>query len=156
MTSALDSSCARLFANEGDIMIGLHAFMKKQPKTPRPDLDLAKDRLKQSRKRKCATPILAAASTISSPKRPYFEEATAVAVNRVIAWQIEQEIAVRKLTETAMAKKMHTSRAALKAAYRWSGNSGVANLYLLAHGAPRMPLKISHALAIPPSQPIMK
>jgi hypothetical protein len=41
------------------------------------------------------------------------EEATAVAVKRVIAWQIEQEMAVQKLTKTAMAKKMHTSRAAL-------------------------------------------
>ena len=41
------------------------------------------------------------------------EEATAVAVKRVIAWQIEQEMAVQKLTKTAMAKKMQTSRAAL-------------------------------------------
>jgi predicted XRE-type DNA-binding protein len=41
------------------------------------------------------------------------EEATAVAVKRVIAWQIEQEMAVQKLMKTAMAKKMHTSRAAL-------------------------------------------
>jgi DNA-binding Xre family transcriptional regulator len=41
------------------------------------------------------------------------EEVTAVAVKRVIAWQIEQEMAAQKLTKTAMAKKMHTSRAAL-------------------------------------------
>jgi predicted XRE-type DNA-binding protein len=41
------------------------------------------------------------------------EEATAVAVKRVIAWQIEQEMTVQNLTKTAMAKKMHTSRAAL-------------------------------------------
>ena len=41
------------------------------------------------------------------------EEATAVAVKRVIAWQIEQEMANQKLTKTAMAKKMRTSRAAL-------------------------------------------
>ena len=41
------------------------------------------------------------------------EEATAVAVKRAIAWQIEQEMTVQKLTKTAMAKKMHTSRAAL-------------------------------------------
>ena len=41
------------------------------------------------------------------------EEATAIAVKRVIAWQIEQEMAAQKLTKTAMAKKMHTSRAAL-------------------------------------------
>lgn len=41
------------------------------------------------------------------------EDATAVAVKRAIARQIEQEMAVQKLTKTAMAKKMHTSRAAL-------------------------------------------
>jgi antitoxin HicB len=41
------------------------------------------------------------------------EEATAVAVKRVIAWQIEQEMAAQNLTKTSMARKMHTSRAAL-------------------------------------------
>ncbi|HLF96840.1 MAG TPA: helix-turn-helix domain-containing protein [Methylococcaceae bacterium] len=41
------------------------------------------------------------------------EEATAVAVKRVIAWQIEQEMRAQKLTKTALAEKMHTSRAAL-------------------------------------------
>lgn len=41
------------------------------------------------------------------------DEATAVAVKRVIAWQIEQEMKAQALTKTAMASKMHTSRAAL-------------------------------------------
>ncbi len=41
------------------------------------------------------------------------EEATAIAVKRVISWQIEQEMKVQNLTKTTMAKKMHTSRAAL-------------------------------------------
>lgn len=41
------------------------------------------------------------------------EAVTAVAVKRVIAWQIEQEMAAQKLTKTAMAKKMRTSRASL-------------------------------------------
>ncbi len=41
------------------------------------------------------------------------EEVTAVAVKRVIAWQIEQEMAAQNLTKTAMAKKMRTSRASL-------------------------------------------
>lgn len=41
------------------------------------------------------------------------DEATAVAVKRVIAWQIDQEMKAQNLTKTAMAKKMHTSRAAL-------------------------------------------
>lgn len=41
------------------------------------------------------------------------EEATAVAVKRVIAWQIEKEMSAQKLTKTAMARKMRTSRASL-------------------------------------------
>jgi predicted XRE-type DNA-binding protein len=41
------------------------------------------------------------------------EAATAVAMKRVITWQIEQEMKVQKLTKTAMAARMHTSRAAL-------------------------------------------
>lgn len=42
-----------------------------------------------------------------------YESATAIAVKRVIAWQIEKEMEKQKLTKTLMAKKMQTSRAAL-------------------------------------------
>ena len=42
-----------------------------------------------------------------------FDHSSAVAVKRVIAWQIEQEMIKQHLTKTVMAKKMHTSRAAL-------------------------------------------
>ena len=41
------------------------------------------------------------------------EHSAAVAVKRVIAWQIEREMEKQSLTKTLMAKKMHTSRAAL-------------------------------------------
>jgi hypothetical protein len=41
------------------------------------------------------------------------EEVTAVAVKRVIAWQIEQEMSAQKLTKTAMAKKMRNGRPSL-------------------------------------------
>ncbi|MEC5159561.1 XRE family transcriptional regulator [Janthinobacterium sp. CG_S6] len=41
------------------------------------------------------------------------EEATAVAVKRVIAWQIAQEMKEQKLTKTSLAELMHTSRASL-------------------------------------------
>lgn len=40
-------------------------------------------------------------------------ECTAIAMKRVIAWQIDQEMKAQHLTKTSMAKKMHTSRAAL-------------------------------------------
>jgi antitoxin HicB len=41
------------------------------------------------------------------------EEATAIAIKRVIAWQLEEAMKSRDLSKTAMAKKMHTSRVAL-------------------------------------------
>jgi transcriptional regulator with XRE-family HTH domain len=41
------------------------------------------------------------------------ESSTAVALKRVIAWQINQEMKAQKLTKTELAKRMHTSRAAL-------------------------------------------
>jgi predicted XRE-type DNA-binding protein len=41
------------------------------------------------------------------------EEATAIAMKRVIAWQIAQEMKAQNLSKTAMAERMHTSRAAL-------------------------------------------
>jgi antitoxin HicB len=41
------------------------------------------------------------------------DEATAVAVKRVIAWQIAQEMKAQNLTKSSMASKMQTSRAAL-------------------------------------------
>ncbi len=42
-----------------------------------------------------------------------FEEVTATATKRVIAWQIQKGMDDLNLNKTAMAKKMHTSRAAL-------------------------------------------
>lgn len=48
----LDNRIARvLFVLEGSTMVLLHGFIKKSQDTPRPDLDLAKDRLKQLRRR---------------------------------------------------------------------------------------------------------
>lgn len=41
------------------------------------------------------------------------EEATAIALKRVIAWQIAKEMKAQKLTKTELARRMHTSRAAL-------------------------------------------
>ncbi len=38
------------------------------------------------------------------------EAATVLAVKRVIAWQLQQEMEKRKLTKTEMARKMDTSR----------------------------------------------
>jgi hypothetical protein len=42
-----------------------------------------------------------------------YEECTAVALKRVLAWQIEQEMKRQGITKSAMATQMHTSRAQL-------------------------------------------
>lgn len=41
------------------------------------------------------------------------EDATAVAIKRTIAWQIAEEMKAQNITKTELAKRMHTSRAAL-------------------------------------------
>jgi len=41
------------------------------------------------------------------------EEVTAVALKRVIAWQIAEEMKAQQLTKAQLAARMHTSRAAL-------------------------------------------
>lgn len=41
------------------------------------------------------------------------DEVSAVAVKRVLAWQLEQAMKAKHLTKTEMAKRMHTSRSSL-------------------------------------------
>jgi methylphosphotriester-DNA--protein-cysteine methyltransferase len=41
------------------------------------------------------------------------EETTAIAIKRVIAWQLAEAMKAEKLTKKAMAERMHTSRAHL-------------------------------------------
>ena len=47
-------------------------------------------------------------------EKKIFEHAQAVAIKRVIAYQISEEMKQRKLSKTEMAGKMKTSRAALE------------------------------------------
>lgn len=42
------------------------------------------------------------------------EDATAVAIKRLITWQIEQAMKSSGINKTTMAERMHTSRAALR------------------------------------------
>jgi DNA-binding Xre family transcriptional regulator len=44
----------------------------------------------------------------------HLEDATAVAIKRVIAWQFEQAMKTSGISKTAMAARMHTSRASLQ------------------------------------------
>ena len=41
------------------------------------------------------------------------EEATVIAVKRVLAWQITKAMAAKKINKTSMAQRMHTSRSSL-------------------------------------------
>ena len=50
--SKLDNRIAPvLFVLDGSTMVLLHGFIKKQQVTPKPDLDLAKERMKELKRR---------------------------------------------------------------------------------------------------------
>ena len=73
------------------------------------------------------------------------EESTAVAIKRVIAWQIAEEMHIQHLTKTALAKKMRTSRAALNRLL--DENDGSLTLTTLASAAAALGKKIDLRLA---------
>lgn len=73
------------------------------------------------------------------------EETTAVAIKRVIAWQIAQEMQAQDLTKTALAKKMRTSRAALNRLL--DENDSSLTLTTLASAAAALGKKIDLRLA---------
>ena len=73
------------------------------------------------------------------------EEATAVALKRVIAWQIAEEMKAQHLTKTALAKRMHTSRASLNRLLDAEDTS--LTLTTLAGAASALGKKISFQLA---------
>ena len=73
------------------------------------------------------------------------EEVTAVAMKRVIAWQIAQEMKAQQLTKTALAKRMHTSRAALNRLL--DENDSILTLTTLASAAAALGKKVNLQLA---------
>lgn len=92
-------------------------FLLSDSSVPRPALNPVRDGLRilsaTGRGAEMSNPYVGSGFDDFLAEEALLEEATAVAVKRVIAWQIEQEMAAQSLTKTAMAKKMHTSRAAL-------------------------------------------
>jgi len=48
---AREPNCPRAVSLDQSTMVLLHGFIKKQQATPKPDLELAKDRLKQLKRR---------------------------------------------------------------------------------------------------------
>jgi len=73
------------------------------------------------------------------------EEVTALAMTRVISWQIAQEMKAQQLTKTALAKRMHTSRAALNRLL--DENDSSLTLTTLASAAAALGKKINLQLA---------
>ena len=73
------------------------------------------------------------------------EGVTAVAMKRVIAWQIAQEMKAQQLTKTALAKRMHTSRAALNRLL--DENDSSLTLTTLARAAAALGKKVNLQLA---------
>ena len=73
------------------------------------------------------------------------DSSTAVALKRVIAWQIDQEMKAQKLTKTELAKRMHTSRAALNRLL--DENDASLTLTTLASAAAAMGKKVNLQLA---------
>ncbi len=73
------------------------------------------------------------------------EASTAVAIKRVIAWQIAQEMQLQQLTKTELAKRMRTSRAALNRLL--DENDASLTLTTLASAAAALGKKIDLRLA---------
>ena len=73
------------------------------------------------------------------------ESSTAVALKRVIAWQIDQEMKAQKLTKTELTKRMHTSRAALNRLL--DENDAGLTLTTLASAAAALGKKVNLQLA---------
>ena len=78
-------------------------------------------------------------------ENPLLESNTAVALKRVIAWQIDQEMKAQKLTKTELAKRMHTSRAALNRLL--DENDASLTLTTLASAAAALGKKVNLQLA---------
>jgi predicted XRE-type DNA-binding protein len=66
-------------------------------------------------------------------KEGIYDDAKELAVKKVIAWQLEEEMKVQKLTKAAVAKRMHTSRTAVDNLLNPRYNSSVGTLAKFAN-----------------------
>ncbi len=100
-----------LFRVERECVVSLHGFTKKTQMTPTQDIgpSLKREERNQVIKQKNI------GSTFDSFLREegVYEEVSAAAIKRVVARQVEAAMKEKGLTKSAMAREMHTSRAAL-------------------------------------------
>jgi predicted XRE-type DNA-binding protein len=111
----LDQRIGRILftVSEGRVVL-LHGFIKKTQKTPQSDLDLAK-RPKASLNPR--HPQNDMNQHIGSTLDDFLAEedllAEAVAIKRVVAFQLRQRMTEQQLTKAELARRMGTSRSAL-------------------------------------------
>lgn len=74
-----------------------------------------------------------------------YEEANDIAIKRVIAYQLEQEMKAQNITKTKMAKMMHTSRAVVNRLLNPDNSSLTLNTLEAATSALGKKLNISIA-----------
>ena len=100
-----------LFCVENDCMVLLHGFIKKTQKDPGARLGSGAPKKKRLGNMKRKT----IGSTFDSWLREegLYEEVSATAIKRVVARQVEAAMRQKGLTKAEMARRMHTSRAAI-------------------------------------------
>jgi len=99
-------------------MVLLHGFIKKTQKTPKADLDLALKRKKEiaiMRKKSMSRKKGRIGSSFADYLKDEgaYQETSAVAIKRVLAWQLESAMEKQGVSKNEMAKRMHTSRSQL-------------------------------------------
>ncbi len=102
------------FIHQGSIVL-LHGFIKKKPEN-------TQERIRFSFRAKTASggnvmkknPYIGSSLDDLFEEEGTLEEINIIAIKRVIAWQIQQEMITKKLSKTEMAQKMKTSRSSLE------------------------------------------
>jgi antitoxin HicB len=102
-------------------MVLLHGFVKKTQKTPDEGFGTGTEQQRQASKgtpmkvRKSHKRADHSGSSFDSflDQEGIREEVEAVAIKRVLAWQLEQAMQKQQKTKQAMAKQLHTSRSQL-------------------------------------------
>jgi hypothetical protein len=96
-----------LFCIESDCMVLLHGFMKK---TPQRELDLAPRRAEREGRMKRKN--IGATFDSFLCEEGMYEDASAAAIKRVVARQLETTMKEKHITKAEMARRMCTSRSA--------------------------------------------
>ena len=122
-TSLAQNRIARIlfYIDKKGRMVLLHGFIKKTPKTPNEDLELARTKYEPASKRidmktkKVRRVKDRTGSTFDSflEDEGIREEVEAVAIKRVLAWQLKTAMKEQRKTKQLMAKQLRTSRSQL-------------------------------------------